>query len=390
MAEKRDYYEILGIQKSATDDEIKKAYRKLAKQYHPDLNPGDKEAEAKFKEVGEAYEVLSDKEKRSRYDQFGFAGVDPSYGAGQGGFGGFSGSGFDGGDIDLGDLFGSFFGGGFSGGGFGGSTRTRNPNGPIRGGDVEMSIPLTFIEAALGCKKDITVTHLETCETCGGSGAEKGTSAETCPQCGGSGQVRTTERTMLGMMQVTKPCPRCGGKGRVIAHPCAACNGKGRVRKRKKLTVTVPAGIDNGQAFTLRGQGDAGANGGPAGDVHVGVSVAKDSMFERDGYDVWCDIPITYAQAVLGDELTVPTIEGNVKYTVPEGTQPGTVFRLKSRGIPYVNGRGKGDQYVRIGVEVPRGLNQKQKDELKKFDEMLTDRHYEKRKGFFDRLRDKK
>jgi len=386
MAEKRDYYEILGVAKTATDDEIKKAYRKLAKKYHPDLNPGDQKAEANFKEVGEAYEILSDPEKRSRYDQFGFAGVDPSYGAGAGsGFGGFGG--FDGGfgEVDLGDLFGSFFGGGF-----GGTTRTRNPNGPIRGGDVEQRLSLTFVEAALGCKKDISFQHLETCADCGGSGAAKGTSPESCPHCGGTGQIRTTERTMLGVMQVMKPCPHCGGRGKVIKTPCTACAGKGRVRKRKKLTVTVPAGIDHGQTFTLRGQGDAGANGGPAGDVNVTVSVAKDPVFERDGYDVWCEIPVTFAQAALGDELTVPTIEGNVKYSIAEGTQPGTVFRLKGRGIPYVSGRGKGDQFVRISVEVPRSLNQKQKEALRSFDGMLNDRQYEKKKSFFDRLRDMK
>ncbi len=380
MAEKRDYYEVLGVQKGASEDEIKKAYRALAKKYHPDLNPGDKNAEAKFKEVGEAYEVLSDKEKRSRYDQFGHAGVDPNFGAGggfSGGFGGFE-------DVDLGDIFGSFFGG------FGGSTRTRNPNGPIRGGDIEMTISLTFTEAALGCKKDITVTHLETCAECEGSGAAKGTHAETCSTCGGSGQIRTTERTMLGMMQVTKPCPTCGGRGRVIQSPCTACNGKGRVRKRRKLTVTVPAGIDHGQTFSLRGQGDAGANNGPAGDAHITVSVQKDPVFERDGYDVWCDIPLTFAQAALGDEITVPTIEGNVKYTIPEGTQPGTVFRLKGRGVPYVSGRGKGDQFVRVGVEIPRGLSQKQKDAIRDLDATLTDRHYEKQKSFFGRFRDKK
>jgi len=383
MAEKRDYYEVLGVAKSATEDEIKKAYRRLAKKYHPDLNPGDKEAETKFKEVGEAYEILSDQEKRSRYDQFGFAGVDPSYGAGAGG--GFSGfGGFE--EMDLGDLFGSFFGGGF-GGGFGGSTRTRNPNGPIRGNDVEMQLGLTFIEAALGCKKDVTVQHLETCAECSGSGAAKGTAAETCARCGGTGQIRTTERTMLGVMQVQKTCPDCGGRGKVIKTPCTHCNGKGRVRKKKKLTVTVPTGIDHGQTFTLRGQGDAGVNGGPAGDVLVTVSVAKDPVFERDGYDVWCDIPITYSQAALGDEITVPTIEGKVKYNIPEGTQPGTVFRLKGRGVPHISGRGKGDQFVRISVEVPCGLNQKQKEALKNFDSMLADRNYEKRRSFFDRLR---
>jgi len=383
MADKRDYYEVLGVSRTATDDEIKKAYRGLAKKYHPDLNPGDKDAEAKFKEVGEAYEILSDKEKRGRYDQFGHAGVDPNFGAGGfgGGFNGFGG-GFD--EMDLGDLFGSFFGG------FGGSTRTRNPNGPIRGADIEMTIALTFLEAALGCQKDITVTHLETCDECTVTGAKKGTSAEVCSTCGGSGQIRTTERTMLGMMQVQKPCPHCGGKGKVIKEPCTACNGKGRVRKRKKLTVTVPAGIDHGQTFTLRGQGDAGANNGPSGDVHITVSVQRDQIFDRDGYDIWCDIPITFAQAALGDEITVPTIEGNVKYNIPEGTQPGTVFRLKGRGVSYVSGRGKGDQYVRVNVEVPRNLNSKQKEAVKALDATLTDKQYEKHKSFFDRFKDKR
>ncbi len=376
MADKRDFYEVLGVSKGASDDEIKKAYRKLAKQYHPDVNPGDKKAEASFKEVGEAYEILSDPQKRARYDQFGHAGVDPSYGAGAGGFGG----GFE--DIDLGDLFGSFFGG------FGGSTRTRNPNGPIRGRDIGLTLSLSFEEAALGCNKDISVPHLETCETCVGSGAKKGTSPEVCPTCGGSGSIRATERTMLGTMQVQKTCPQCGGKGKVIKEPCADCSGSGRVRKQRKLTVTVPAGINHGQTFTLRGQGDAGLNGGPAGDANITVSVRPDPVFERDGYDIWCEIPITFMQAALGDEITVPTLEGKVKYTVPEGTQPQTVFRLKSRGVPFINGRGKGDQFVRVTVEVPKSLNNKQKQALRDFEGTLSDRNYEKRKSFFDRIKE--
>lgn len=377
MAEsKKDYYEVLGIQKGASEDEIKKAYRKLAKKYHPDVNPGDKEAEAKFKEVGEAYEVLSDPQKRSRYDQFGHAGVDPSYGAGAGGFGG----GFD--DVDLGDLFGSFFGG------FGGSTRTRNPNGPIRGRDLGLTISLTFEEAALGCKKDVSIPHLETCQTCSGSGAKKGTSPDTCPTCGGSGTITTTERTMLGTMRVQKNCPHCSGKGKVIKDPCPDCSGQGRVKKTRKLSVNVPAGINHGQTFTLRGQGDAGLNGGPAGDANITVSVRSHDMFERDGYDIWCDIPITFMQAALGDEITVPTLEGKVKYTVPEGTQPQTVFRLKGRGVPFLNGRGKGDQFVRVNVEVPKSLTGKQKQALRDFEGTLGDKNYEKRKGFFERIKE--
>lgn len=376
MAEKQDFYEVLGVSKGASDDEIKKAYRKLAKQYHPDMNPGDKKAEAKFKEVGEAYEILSDPQKRARYDQFGHAGVDPSYGAGAGGFGG----GFE--DIDLGDLFGSFFGG------FGGSTRTRNPNGPIRGRDIGLTLSLSFEEAALGCQKDISVPHLETCETCAGSGAKKGTNPDVCPTCGGSGSIRATERTMLGTMQVQKTCPHCGGKGKVIKDPCPDCSGQGRVRKQRKLTVTVPAGINHGQTFTLRGQGDAGLNGGPAGDANITVSVRPDPVFERDGYDIWCDIPLTFMQAALGDEITVPTLEGKVKYTIPEGTQPQTVFRLKGRGVPFINGRGKGDQFVRVTVEVPKSLNNKQRQALRDFEGTLSDRNYEKRKSFFDRIKE--
>jgi molecular chaperone DnaJ len=383
LPEKRDFYEVLGVEKGCSDEDLKKAYRKLAKQYHPDMNPGDKTAEAKFKEVGEAYEILSDKEKRARYDQFGHAGVDPSYGgAGAGGFSG----GFE--DIDLSDLFGSFFGN-FGGAGFGGSSRPRNPNGPIRGRDVSFTLPLAFEEAALGCKKDITVAHLENCAECAGTGAAKGTHAETCANCGGTGQVRTTERSVLGVIQSTRPCPTCGGKGKIVKTPCSACSGQGRVRKNKKLSVTVPAGIDDGQTFQLRGQGDAGQNGGPAGDANITVTVRPDPVFERDGYDIWCDIPITYSQAALGDEITVPTLEGKVKYNVPEGTQPGTVFRLKGRGVPYINGRGKGDQFVRIGVEVPKALSSKQKQQLRDFEAQLGERNYEKRKSFFNRMKSK-
>ena len=382
MAEKRDYYEVLGVAKGCSEDELKKAYRKLAKKYHPDLNPGDKNAEAKFKEVNEAYEVLSDKEKRQRYDQFGHAGVDPSYGAGAGGFsGGFGG--FE--DIDLGDLFGSVFGG-F--GGFGGSTRTRNPNGPIRGADVNITLGLAFEEAALGCKKNITVNRQETCDTCHGTGAAAGSSPETCPDCGGTGQVRSAQRTPFGVVQTSKVCSRCSGKGKIIKNPCPTCAGRARVRKSKKLEVSVPAGIDDGQTFQLRGQGDSGLNGGPAGDVNVTVTVRPDPMYERNGFDIWCEIPITFLQATLGDEITVPTLEGKVKYTVPEGTQPGTVFRLRGRGVPYVNGRGKGDQFVRMIVEVPTGLSGKQKDALREFEKTLGAKNYEKRKSFFDRIKE--
>ncbi len=381
MADKKDFYDVLGVPKGCSEEELKKAYRKLAKKYHPDMNSGDKEAEKKFKEVGEAYEILSDKEKRARYDQFGHAGVDPSYGAGAGGYGG----GFTGGFEDLGDIFGSFFGGGF---GFGGSTRTRNPNDPIRGGDVNITLGLSFAEAALGVKKQISVSRLEYCSDCNGSGAVSGTQPETCPECGGSGQVRVSQRTPFGVMQSAKTCPRCNGRGRVIKEPCKSCGGNGRIKRQKTMEVMVPAGIDHGQTFQMRGQGDHGQNGGPAGDLNVTVSIRPDPLFERDGYDVWCDIPITYSQAVLGDEIVVPTIEGRVKYNVPEGTQPGTIFRLKNRGIPFLNGRGKGDQYVRVGVEVPKNLSTKQKDSLAEFEKLLGEKNYENRGGFFKKIKE--
>ena len=385
MAEqKRDYYEVLGVQKGCSDDELKKAYRKVAKKYHPDLNPGDAEAEAKFKEANEAYAILSDAEKRQRYDQFGHAGVDPNFGAGGAGAGGFDFS-------DFGDIFDTFFGGGggFGGfGGFGGSTRTRNPNGPIRGNNINISINLSFIEAAKGCKKTININRMVRCEDCNGSGAATGTQPEICPDCHGTGQVMTQQRTPFGMMQSARPCSKCGGTGKIIKDPCKKCNGQGRSRKAVKLEVSVPAGIDDGQTFVLRGQGDDGLNGGPAGDVNVTVSVRKDALFERDGYDVWCDVPITFCQAVLGAEVTVPTIDGKVSYNIPEGTQPNTVFRLRNKGISYINGRGRGDQYVRVNIEVPTNLSSKQKEALREFDGQCSDKNYNKRKGFFDKLKD--
>lgn len=387
MAEKRDYYEVLGIQKGASDDEIKKAYRKLAKKYHPDLNPDNKEAEVKFKEVNEAYEVLSDPQKKSRYDQFGHAGVDPNYGAGAGGYGagGFGGfGGFGGSDFgDLGDIFESFFGGGF-----GGSARRANPNAPRRGTDIHISMTIDFYEACKGVKKDIRVTRQETCEECHGNGSEPGHSPQTCPECNGTGQVRVTQRTPLGTMQTSRACSRCGGKGTIIDHPCKKCNGTGRASRTKTIEVNIPAGIDDGQTLAVRGQGNAGQNGGPAGDLNVTVSVRPDIFFQRDGYDIYCDIPLTYYQAVVGEELTIPTIDGKVKYTVPAGTQPGTVFRLRGKGVQRLNGRGRGDQFVTVTVEVPKNLNKAQQDALKAFDATLNEKQYEKRKGFFEKLKD--
>ena len=377
MAEnKRDYYEVLGISKGASEEEIKKAYKKLARKYHPDMNPGDKEAEEKFKEVNEANEVLSDPEKKARYDQFGFAGVDPSYGAGAGGA--YGGAGFDFGD--LGDIFGSFFGGGFGGG-------RANPNAPQRGESLRTSVTIRFEEAAFGCEKEVSIDRVEQCAECHGSGCAKGTAAEVCPDCRGSGVVQQRRQTPLGFMSTSAPCGRCGGKGRIIHQPCKACHGSGQLRRRKTLKVTIPAGIDNGQTISLRGQGNAGKNGGPAGDLLIVIAVRPHEIFRREGTSVLCEAPITFTQAVLGAELEIPTIDGKVKYSIPEGTQSGTTFRLKGKGIPGLNGRARGDQYVTVYIETPRNLNREQKEALRKFSDTLGESNYEQRKSFFGKFK---
>lgn len=382
MADKKDYYEVMGVPKNASDDEIKKAYRKLAKKYHPDLNPGDKTAEAKFKELNEAYEVLSDKDKRARYDQFGHAGVDPNFGGGAAGGSPFTG------DIDFGDIFDTFFGGGSPfGGGFGG--RSANPNAPRRGASVEGRLILEFEEAAKGCHKAVTFDRVEECPDCHGSGAKAGTKVTTCPACGGSGQVRSTQNTFMGVVQTTRPCDRCGGSGKVVETPCPTCHGSGHVRKKKTVEVNVPAGIDDRQILKVPGQGNAGMNGGPAGDLQLVVSIRPHPFFERRDTDVWCEMPITFAQAALGDEVVVPTLDGKVSYQVHEGTQPGDIFKLKGKGIVKLNGRGRGDEYVRVVLEVPKNLTNKQKDLLRKFEETTGDKNYQKRKGFFDKLKKK-
>ncbi|MDR0862134.1 MAG: molecular chaperone DnaJ [Oscillospiraceae bacterium] len=351
MADKRDYYESLGISKGASDDEIKRAYRQMAKKYHPDVNPGNAEAEARFKEVGEAYEVLSDPDKKARYDQYGHAGVDPNFGAGGGGYGG----GFD---VDLGDIFGSIFGGGSS---------SRSRNGPRRGGDVQAEVDLTFAEAAFGVDKEIEVSRIEHCPTCSGSGAKAGTSAERCGNCNGSGTVTSQQRTVFGTMQTSSDCPKCGGTGKIIKQPCEKCRGQGRVRKSKKFTVSIPAGIDEGQAVTMRGQGSVGTNGGGAGDLYVVVSIKPHERFTRRGTSVLLDMPVSITQAALGDELEVPTLDGKVRYKMPEGTQPDTTFRLRGSGIPNLRGGGRGDQYVTVKVAVPTGLSNEQKELLRQF-----------------------
>ena len=342
MAEKRDYYEVLGVQKGASADEIKKAYRKLAKENHPDLHPGDKAAEERFKEINEAYEILSDEDKRAKYDQYGHAAFDPNAGFG-GGFDGFGGFG------DLGDIFGDLFGG-F---GFGGGSRTRNPNAPHQGEDLRASVNISFEEAAFGCKKDVTVGRVEKCSDCGGSGCAPGTTPEVCPDCKGSGQVRTTQRTPFGMTQTMSPCPKCRCTGNIIHQP--------------KIKVTIPAGIDDEQTISLRGQGNSGINGGPAGDLLVTVIVRPHARFERDGTSVLLEQEISYAQAALGAEVEVPTLDGPVKLTIPEGTQPGSVFRLRGKGIPYLRGSGRGDQFVTVRLAVPKNLSSSQKELLRQF-----------------------
>ncbi|MDY3281825.1 molecular chaperone DnaJ [Dysosmobacter sp.] len=376
MAEnKRDFYEVLGVSKGASEDEIKKAYKKMARKYHPDLNPGDKTAEEKFKEVNEAYEVLSDPQKKARYDQYGHAGVDPNFGAGAG----FDGAGFDFGD--LGDIFGSFFGGGFGGG------RRANPNAPQRGESIRMSVSISFEEAAFGCEKSVTLDRYEQCDTCHGSGCAAGTSPEVCPDCHGTGTVQVRRQTPMGVFASTSPCGRCGGKGRIIHQPCPDCRGSGSVRKRRTIQATIPAGIDDGQTISIRGQGHAGVNGGPAGDLLITITVRPHEIFRREGTSVLCDAPITYVQAVLGAELEIPTIDGKVKYTLPEGTQTGTTFRLKGKGIPSLNGGRRGDQYVTVHIETPRNLNREQKEALKKFADTLGENNHEEWKKFFRKFK---
>ncbi|MBQ3038103.1 MAG: molecular chaperone DnaJ [Clostridia bacterium] len=376
MAEKRDYYEVLGVSKGASDDELKKAYRREAKKYHPDLHPGDKEAEAKFKEVNEAYEVLSDSEKKARYDQFGHAGVDPNFGAGGGGgFGGFD---------DFGDIFSNIFGGGF--GGFGGGARR---NGPVRGADIRQVIDITFEEAAFGCKKNISVNKQENCPTCKGTGAKDGTAPVTCKRCGGQGQIRQQTRTPLGYMTNITTCPDCNGAGKVVTDPCRECRGTGKVRKTRTIEIDIPQGINHGQTIQISGHGEPGSRGGASGDLLITIRIKPHAIYRREEFDVFIEIPITFVQAALGATIRVPTLDGVVEYDIPEGTQTGTVFKLKNKGIPHIRGKNRGDEYVTVEVEVPKNISLKQKEILKEFEALSKGKeNYKKQKTWFDKMKD--
>ena len=380
MSEKRDYYEVLGVGKDADAKEIKKAYRKLAMKYHPDKNPGDKAAEEKFKEINEAYEVLSDEEKRSTYDRFGHDGLNGQGGFGGGqGFGGFGGSGFGGFEDIFGDIFGSSFGGGF------GSSSSRR-RGPKRGADIRQSVTISFEDAAFGKKIKVKINRSEECEECHGSGARPGTSKKTCPTCHGSGTVQSVQRTPFGNIASQRTCSTCDGEGEINESPCNKCHGKGSVRKTKTIEVDIPAGIDDGQMIKLSGQGEVGEKGGPRGDLYIVVNVQKHDIFTREGYDVYIEMPIRFTQAALGDKLEVPTLDGKVSYTLPEGTQTGTVFRLREKGIPKLRSNSRGDQYVKVIIDTPKKLNEDQKELLRKFDESCGNKVHEKQRSWKSKI----
>ena len=373
-ANKRDYYEVLGVEKNATPEQIKKAYRQLAKKYHPDMNPGDDEAANKFKEVNEAYEVLSDEDKKAKYDQFGFDGLDPNFGAGGfgGGFGGF----------DFGDILSSVFGGGGFGGFGGGGGHDRNA--PMQGPNLREVLRLTFEEAAFGCEKDLPIERIEACKECHGKGTTDPNGVQTCQRCHGTGVIQTQQRTPFGVMQTQQECPECGGDGHIIKNPCKVCSGRGLVRRRTTVHVKVPAGINNGQAINMHGQGHVGRNGGPNGDLIISIAVSPHPLFTRDGFDVHYTHPVSFVDATLGGELEIPTIDGKVKYNLPAGTQGDTTFRLKGKGIPRLNKSGRGDQYVTVSIQVPTNLSAEAKSALRAFDSAMKHKEAHK-KGFFDK-----
>lgn len=389
MAEKRDYYEVLGVPKNASDADIKKAFRTLAKKYHPDMHPGDKECEEKFKEAQEAYAVLSDAEKRKQYDQFGHAAFDGTGGAGAGGF---DFSGMDMGDI-FGDIFGDFFGGGGS--------RRRANDGPMKGANLRTSVRITFEEAVFGCEKEIEMVLKDECATCHGTGAKPGTSPETCSKCGGKGKVVFSQQSFFGTVQNVQTCPECNGSGKVVKEKCPDCRGTGYIARKRKIQVTIPAGIDNGQSVRIREKGEPGINGGPRGDLLVEVVVSRHPVFQRQDMNIYSTAPITFAQAALGGEIRINTVDGDVLYEVKPGTQTDTKIRLKGKGVPSLrNKEVRGDQYVTLVVQTPTGLSGEAKEALRHFDELSgnslnrgnagnnTSEKGKKKKGFMDKLKE--
>ncbi len=375
MADKRDYYEVLGVGRDVTDDELKKVYRQLARQYHPDLHPDDPTAEDKFKEITEAYEVLSNSEKRSIYDQYGHEGLENGgMGAGAGGF------------SDVSEILESLFGG--MGGMFGGGSRAASANAPRQGKDIQTSVTIEFMEACNGKAQTVQIQHMETCSDCHGTGSAGGADTEICRECQGRGSVKAVQKTPFGMISSSKTCPHCGGKGKVIKNPCQKCRGVGRIRAPKTLSISIPAGIDDGQTISIGGQGDVGVNGGPNGNLYITVNVKPHPLYTREGYDIHCDIPITFPQAALGDEIVVPTIDGNVKYKINKGTQSGTIFRLRGKGVKRLNRNDRGDQYVTVFVEVPKELNDEQKELIRQLDASLETKNYSKREKFLGKLKD--
>ena len=379
---KRDYYEVLGVSKDATPEEIKKAYRKKAKEFHPDAYTGDdkKAAEEKFKEASEAYSVLSDQNKKAQYDRFGHGFENAGFGSGQGGFdfSGFSSSGM-GFDIDLDDILGSVFGGSF--GGFGGA---RKRKGPTKGADLRYNMRLTFEEAVFGCTKEINITRNESCPDCHGSGAKKGTSEVTCPDCHGTGRIQVTQNTIMGSFATVKTCEKCGGEGKYNPNPCDTCAGHGTVRKTRKIEINIPKGIDNGQAISLTGEGDAGRKGGPHGDLFVVVTVMPHKLFKRKGNDIYLDVDVPFVKATLGGKIKVPTLEGDYEFNIPEATQPGSTFRIKNKGIPNMRNSSRGDLEFTVNIEVPKKLNDKQKEALKQFADLIGE-DVNKKKGFWEK-----
>lgn len=373
VAEKRDYYEILDLSRDADESEIKKAYRKKARKLHPDVNKDDPNAEEKFKELSEAYEILSDPNKRARYDQYGHSGINDNDfnfdDFARGGFGGFE---------DMSDIFDMFFGGGMGG-------RRR---GPQRGSDLQYRLTIDFEKAAFGGSEEITIPRTESCDTCHGSGAKPGSKAKTCPQCNGNGQVRTSQQTPFGHFTQTRVCDKCGGTGKVIDNPCPNCHGQGKVRKRRKITVNIPAGVSNGTKLRMSGEGEAGDHGAINGDLYIVIQVKEHKIFKRKQDDIYCEVPINFVQAILGDEIEVPTLEGKVKFTIPEGTQPGTTFRLKNKGIAHLNSYGRGDEYIKVKVVIPKDLSEKQKKILIEFAEESGEEINPEHKSWLEKVRD--